>query len=73
MLDSFLKLEPCITELEIDDLFKFIVILMILTKYAFMFAVLMTEFSITVGSLTLIFCSVMTKCKLNHTFPNSLQ
>ena len=50
-----LKLKLCVTELNLITRSHFIEILMILTKYVFDLGVRLTEFSVTVESVTLRF------------------
>ena len=70
-----LKLKLCVTELNLMTRSHFIEILMILTKYLFDLGVRLTEFSVTVESVTLRFyCSLGTTrfyCSLGTTSPYS--
>ena len=50
-----LKLKLCVSELKLMTHSHFIEILMILTKYSFDVSVWLTEYSVTVGSVTLRF------------------
>ena len=50
-----LKLKLCVTELNLMTRSHFIKILMVLTKYVFDLGVRLTEFSVTVESVTLRF------------------
>ena len=54
-----LKLKLCVAELKLMTCSHFIEILMILTKYVFDVSVWLTEYSITVGSVTLRFCCTL--------------
>ena len=52
---SYNTLNLCVTELKLTTSSHFIEILTILTKYVFDVSVRLTEFSVTVGSITLRF------------------
>ena len=59
---AYTELKICVTELKLMTHFHFIEILMILTKYVFDVSVWLTEYSVTVGSVTLRFyCIVKTE------------
>ena len=56
---AILKLKLCVTELKLMTRPHFIEMLMILTKYVFDLGVRLTEFSVTVESVTLRFyCTI---------------